>query len=77
MKKIAHGVYKDHATAPPRSWQINNVFVQCQPEAVSITLVPHQLQSHCEALGIAIFAASAYLRATRHWIPSRFSPFNV
>jgi hypothetical protein len=45
MEKIAHGVYKDHATAPPRSWQINDLFVQRQPKAVSIALVPHQLQS--------------------------------
>src|SRR5437879_8125360 len=77
VKKIAHRVHKDHATAPPRSWQIDNVFMQCESEAVLIATVPHQLQSQCEALGITILAASAYLRATRHGIPRRLSPFDV
>src|SRR6266436_647925 len=77
MEKIAHGVYKDHATAPPRSWQIDNVFMQCESEAVLIATVSHQLQSQCEALGITILAASAYLRATRHRIPRRLSPFDA
>src|SRR5579862_9084107 len=47
-----------------------------QIEPVAIIRLPHELEPHRHALGVAIGAAWRNLVAPGEWIPGRFGPFD-
>ena len=51
--------------------------MQREIETVSVAMISHRLQSLRQPFGVAILAAGADLRATRHRIPRRLRPFDV
>jgi hypothetical protein len=41
MKQVAHRIDEDHPRLPPSSWQINQILMRGQREAVTVALRAH------------------------------------
>jgi hypothetical protein len=77
VKKVAHGIDKNHPGNSPRFRKIDHVVMQCEIETVAVTVISHRLQSLRQSFRVTILAARADFCATRHWIPRRFCPLDV
>lgn len=77
MKQVAHRVHENPPRRFPRARQIKRVFVQRHSKAPAVAVIPHRSQTQRQAFGIAVLAAGADLRATRHRIPRRLCPFDM
>src|SRR5687768_5857202 len=77
VEQVTHGVYEHSARLLPAPRQIQEVSVQRDGEAVPIAVAAHGFQALSHALGVAVLASLADLRATRDRIPRHFRPFDV
>jgi hypothetical protein len=76
MEQIAHRIDEDHLRLAPEKRLTHPFGAELKVEAIFKRVASYSSKPFRETLGIAIIAASADFRATRHRIPCRISPFN-
>ena len=76
MEEVAHGVYEYRSRGAPMKRKIDDILVECNFKSVPVVWLPHRLEPFCHPLGIAMFAACAYLRTAGDGIPAALCPFD-
>src|SRR6266446_4910613 len=76
VEKIAHGIHEDHARRAPAEWLFQPLRAQGQIEARLEWVTGCTAKPLREALGIAVIASGADLRAAGDGIPGRVSPLD-
>jgi len=76
MEDVTHGVHKDHSRPRPSERRLQEVFMECHRESVSIPGHPHRLKAFGESFGITVLAALTDLAAPGHRIPGHLGPFD-
>ncbi len=77
MEQVTHRVHEDLPWLFPQTRQINQVFLQGDPETIPIPTLPHRLQPLGHPLGVAVLTAGTYLGAAGDGVPGGLGPFNT
>ncbi|GIV51987.1 MAG: hypothetical protein KatS3mg038_2508 [Candidatus Kapaibacterium sp.] len=77
VEQVAHRVDEDPAWLAPAFRQIDQIRMERNLKAVTISVCSHRLQSLGEALGIAMLAPLANLCAASYRVPGRIRPLDV
>lgn len=76
VEEIAHGIDEDHSRTLPSQRVTQTLGAQRQIETGFEWMTADASKSLREAFGVAVVAAGADLRTTRHRVPGRVGPFN-
>src|SRR5579864_5717917 len=77
VEEIAHRIDEDHLWFAPPQRLIQPLWTKLEVEAIFKGVSGDPAEPLREALGVAVIAASADFRATRHRVPRRVGPFDL
>src|SRR5215472_103157 len=76
VKKIAHGIYKNHPRTFPGEWLQKPLRPKRQIEASFKWVPQHSAESFGKSRGVTIVTSGADLCAPRDWVPGCVCPFD-
>lgn len=76
VEEVAHRVHENEPGLPPSERQVDLVLLEGQFETGGVSRVAHGLETRSEALGVAVVAAGAHLRAAGDGVPGGLRPLD-